>query len=76
MHQVHIATGDSLTARMFFPEDIVKLREQTPLLSNIHSLYSLYLHHPRPHTNSYFYPFVPHTCSFWNSLPFDISNAF
>ena len=60
----------------FFPEDFVKLREQTPLLSNTHSLHPLYLHQPRAHTNSYFCSFVPHTCSFWNSLPFDnIVNA-
>ena len=59
----------------FFPEDIVKLREQTPLLSNTRSLHSLYLHQPRAHTNSYFYSFVPHTCSYWNSLPFETVNA-
>ena len=59
----------------FFPEDIVKLKEQTPLLSNTRSLHPLYLHQPRAHTNSYQYSFVPHTCSVWNSLTFDTVNA-
>ena len=59
----------------FFPKQIVKLREQTPLLSNNRSLHPLYLSQPRAHTNSYHYSFVPHTCSLWNSLPLEIVNA-
>ena len=59
----------------FFPEGIVNLREQTPLLSNTRYLHPLYLHQPRAHTSSYFYSFVPHSCSLWNSLPFQSVNA-
>ena len=59
----------------FFPEGIVRLREQTPLLSNTRSVHPLYLNQPRVHTNSYYYSFVPHTCSLWNSLPFEIVNV-
>ena len=59
----------------YFPEEIVKFREQTPLLSNTRSLHPLYLHQPRAHTNSFHFSFVPHTCSLWNSLPFNIVNA-
>ena len=58
----------------FFPEGIVRFREQTPLLSNTRSVHTLYLNQPRMHTNSY-YSFVPHTYSLWNSLPFEIINA-
>ena len=58
-----------------FPEGIVRFREQTPLLSNTRSVHPLYLNQPRVHTNSYYYSFVPHTCSLWNSLPFEIINA-
>ena len=54
----------------YFSEEIVNFREQTS-----RSLHPLYLHQPRAHTNSFHYSFVPHTCSLWNSLPFNIVNA-
>ena len=44
-------------------KDIVKLREQTSILSTTRSLHPLYLYQPRAHTNSYFYSFVPHVFS-------------
>ncbi len=53
----------------FFPEDIVKLREQTPLLSNTRSLHSLYLHQPRAHTNSYSSLFICTTYMFLLEFP-------
>ena len=59
----------------YFPEGIIKLREQTPLLTNTRFLHLLYLHQPLAHTNSFQYSFVPHPCSLWNSLPFSIVNA-
>ena len=59
----------------FFPDGIVKLREQSTLLSNTRFLHPLYLHQPRAHTNSFQFSFVPHTSYLWNSLPFNIVNA-
>ena len=59
----------------YFPEGIINLREQTPLLTNTRFLHPLFLHQPLAHTNSFQYSFVPHTSSVWNSLPFSIVNA-
>ena len=53
----------------FFLQGVILPREQTPLVSSNQTTHSLSLVQPFAHTNSYLYSFVPHTISYWNSLP-------
>jgi hypothetical protein len=57
----------------YFPEETFKLRNNNLMLSNRYS-HQLELQVPFACTNSYFYSFVSHTSSLWNSLPKDIIN--
>ena len=50
----------------YFPEGTFNLERNT--LRHHHS-HQLELHVPFARTNSYYYSFVPHTTSLWNSLP-------
>ena len=55
----------------YFPAETFKLRNLTQPNRCSHQLE---LQVPFARTNSYFYSFVPHTSSLWNSLPKDIIN--
>ena len=56
----------------YYPEDTFKLRAcNLPIRCSHH----LELEVPFARSNSYFYSFVPHTTSLWNSLPKDTINA-
>ena len=59
----------------FFPQGVILPREQTPLICSTRSTHSLPLIQPFARTNSYLYSFVPHTVSYWNSLPQELVNA-
>ena len=59
----------------FFPNYIIKAREQTRTVSSTRSVHSLCLQQPFAHTNSYNYSFVPHAISIWNSLPQELVTA-
>ena len=39
----------------FFPQEIIKFREQTSFLSNTRFVHSLHFYQPRAHTKSYHY---------------------
>lgn len=54
----------------YFPEGTFKVRDN--ILPSRSSSRQLELQVPFARTNSYFYSFVPHTTSLWNSLPKDI----
>ena len=55
---------------IYFPNDAIVQRE----LPHYHfrSSHDHYLSQPFARTNSYFYSFIPHTVSLWNSLPTEI----
>ena len=54
----------------YFPSGTVSLREQTN--HNCRSVHPLTLHQPFSRTQAYSQSFVPHTCSLWNSLPYEV----
>ena len=56
----------------YFPAETFKLRNNLTLPNRCS--HQLELQVPFARTNSYFYSFVPHTSSLWNSLPKDIIN--
>ena len=51
----------------YFPEGTLKVRDN--ILPSRSGSHQLELQVPFARTNSYFYSFVPHTTSLWNSLP-------
>ena len=59
----------------FFPSSIIRAREQTQFVSSTRSVHSLCLQQPFACTNSYYYSFVPHAISIWNSLPQELVTA-
>ena len=54
----------------FFPSGIVSFREQ--IHHSCRSIHPLTLQQPFAHTQAYSQSFVPHTCSLWNSLPYEV----
>ena len=54
----------------FFPSDIL-----SPLDRRTCNTRAILLHQPFARTNSYLHSFVPHSVSFWNSLPQSVVNA-
>ena len=59
----------------FFPNNIIRFRELTQTVSSTRSVHSLCLEQPFAHTNSFYYSFVPHATSIWNSLPQELVTA-
>ena len=57
----------------FFPDGIVLLREHSQF--NSRSVHALTLQQPFAHTQSYYYSFVPHTISVWNTLPYEVTSS-
>ena len=55
---------------IYFPSDAIAQRESPHY--HFRSSHDHYLSQPFARTNSYFYSFVPHTVSLWNSLPSEI----
>ena len=53
----------------YFPQDIIRVGEWTASVSQTRFVHQFCLQQPYAHTNSYFYSFVPHAISYWNSLP-------
>ena len=77
-HQVHIATGDSLTACMFFPEDIIRLigNKHLFLVTSILFILSISINQELILIHIFIHLYHTHVLyNIWNSLPFDIVNA-
>ena len=57
----------------FFLNGIVSLKEHSQY--NTRSVHALTLQQPFAHTQSYYYSFIPHTISIWNTLPYEVTSS-